>query len=47
MHRRIAGDLHGMALTVAATAAGIAAWAWWQATRPIRWDGRLTEGPKR
>ena len=43
MQRRIAADVAGLAVTVAATALGIAGWAWWQATRPIRWADPLTD----
>lgn len=46
MQRRIAAEAAGYGLIVAATACAFAAWCWWQATRPIRWDN-LRDGVKR
>ena len=43
MQRRIAADAAGLALAVAATAAALASYCWWQATKPIRWAGELTD----
>ena len=47
MNRRIAADVAGVALSVAAGALVVGAWAWAVATRLVRWTGTLTEGPRR
>jgi len=46
MHRQTAHRVHAYALAAAAAAAVVAGWAWSEATKPVAWAGRLTEGWK-